>query len=252
MRFSISSLLLVLLPVLASAAKPVLTIYNTTNLHSSLSNGDSFVMHFTSTGYAYSMLLNGRELVKNAKGGYTDTGGKVVFNFTTRPQIIQQTDSMLEVAYNSYLGTVHYILFSGLPGFYQYVVNANLGTVGEVRSVYRFDPFQFTHGRTKCRNAPLPLQADILKGYKVQDETWQKPDGSYITKYDFSCFVRDLDFHGVYGNDIGAWVIAPGKDYYIGDQLKQELMLHRESITNDTVLLHMYHGKTISVLNYRN
>lgn len=69
--------------------------------------------------------------------------------------------------------------------------------------------------------------------------------GSYITKYDFSCYVRGLDFHGLYGDGVGAYVIAPGKDYYIGDHLKQELMLHRESSTDDAVLLHMYHGKPV-------
>ncbi|KAI0114797.1 hypothetical protein F4814DRAFT_293448 [Daldinia grandis] len=59
----------------------------------------------------------------------------------------------------------------------------------------------------------------------------------------FSCYIRDLDFHGLYGDDVRAYVIAPGKDYYIGDHLKQELMLHRESSTDDAVLLHMYHGE---------
>lgn len=201
-------------------------------------------MNIKSNGYTYSMVYKGNEIVKTAKGGYTDSGGKLTFNFTIGPPtIVQQTPTMLDVSYEAYEGFVHYVLFSGLSGFYQYVVVKNLGEQGEVRSLYRFDPLQFSHGRTNIKNAPLPLLADILTGYKVQDETWQRPDGSYITKYDFSCFVRNLDFHGVYGTDVGAFIIAPGKDYYIGDQLKQELMLHRESATNDSVLLHMYHGR---------
>jgi rhamnogalacturonan endolyase len=157
---------------------------------------------------------------------------------------------MIDVSYEAYEGVVHYVMFSGLSGFYHYVVNKNLGNQGEARSLYRFDPLQFSHGRTNIKNGPLPLLADIKSGFKVQDETWQRPNGSYITKYDWSCFVRDLDFHGVYGvaSKVGAWIIAPGKDYYIGDQLKQELMLHRESKTNDTVLLHMYHGMPFFLL----
>ncbi|KAI0377094.1 polysaccharide lyase family 4 protein [Hypomontagnella monticulosa] len=195
------------------------------------------------SGYVTKMWWNDREIVGSAKGGYSDTGGKRVFNFTLGPTLVQQTDTMIHVAFNnSIYADVHYILFSGLSGHYQYVVNQNLGYQGEVRSLYRFDPLQFTWGRTNIKNAPLPTIQDIQAGYKVQDETWQRPNGSYITKYDFSCYVRGLDFHGVYGDDIGAYVIAPGKDYYIGDHLKQELMVHRESSTNDAVLLHMYHG----------
>ncbi|KAF2094373.1 galactose-binding like protein [Rhizodiscina lignyota] len=200
-------------------------------------------MNINSLGYTYSILLNDNELVHKAVGGYSDYGGKYTLNFTSeRPTIARRTDNMIDVAFEAYEATVHYVLFTGLAGFYEYNINKNLGEQGECRSLWRLDPNQFTNGRTNIKNGPLPLLKDIQTGYKVEDETWQRPNGSYITKYDWSCFVRDLDFHGVYGNGVGAWVIAPGKDYYIGDQLKQELMLHRESSTNDTVLLHMYHG----------
>lgn len=36
--------------------------------------------------------------------------------------------------------------------------------------------------------------------------------------------------------------INPGKDYYNGNHLKQELMVHRESSTGDVVQLNMIHG----------
>jgi rhamnogalacturonan endolyase len=41
------------------------------------------------------------------------------------------------------------------------------------------------------------------------------------SRYDWSFFVRESDFHGVWGDNFGAWVLNPGKDYYNGDQLKQ-------------------------------
>ena len=225
-------------------AAPSLTTINSTEWL--LSNGDSFNMSINSLGYAHSMTWNGRELVKTAKGGYTDSGGKVVFNFTAGPEILTQTDQMIHVRFPSYFADIYYVLFQGLAGHYQYVVGQNLGEQGEVRSLYRFDPLQFTWGRTDIKNSPLPSIEDINVGYKVEDETWERRNGSYITKYDFSAYVRGLDFHGVYGDDVGAYVVAPSKDYYIGDQLKQELMLHRESATNDAVLLHMYHGERLS------
>jgi rhamnogalacturonan endolyase len=76
----------------------------------------------------------------------------------------------------------------------------------------------------------------------VQDETWQLPSGEYITKYDNSIFVRRSDFYGVHGATRGAFLISPGRDYLNGDSLKQELSVHRESQTNDAVLLNMLHG----------
>lgn len=36
--------------------------------------------------------------------------------------------------------------------------------------------------------------------------------------------------------------INPGKDYYNGNHLKQELMVHRESSSGDVVQLNMMHG----------
>lgn len=225
---------------LVNAAKPTITTSGNATV---LSNGDSFVMTVQASGYVKSMTLNGVELVGTAVGGYSDTGGKVVFNFTQGATIVQQTDTLLHVAFKSYLADVHYILLSGLNGHYQYVLNNALGNQGEVRSLYRLDPTKFTWGRTNIKNALLPDIADIKAGYKVQDETWQRRNGSYITKYDFSCFVRGLDFHGLHGDGYGAWIIAPGKDYYIGDHLKQELMVHRESKTNDATMLHYYHGE---------
>lgn len=67
--------------------------------------------------------------------------------------------------------------------------------------------------------------SDYATATNVQDETWQKADGSYLTKYDWSAFIREQTYYGVYGDDVGSWYINPGKDYYNGDHLKQELMV---------------------------
>jgi rhamnogalacturonan endolyase len=111
-----------------------------------------------------------------------------------------------------------------------------------VRTLYRLDPEFFPNGRTNIKDAPLPLLSDILASTKVQDETWQLANGSYITKYDNSRFVFSDDFYGVYGPRRGAWIIRPGRDYLNGDSLKQELSVHRESQTGDAVLLNILHG----------
>ncbi len=84
--------------------------------------------------------------------------------------------------------------------------------------------------------------AEIENSIKVQDETWLTADGTYITKYDFADFIRNQKFYGVYGPGYGSWYINPGKDEYNGNQLKQELLVHRESSSGDVVQLNMLHG----------
>jgi len=98
--------------------------------------------------------------------------------------------------------------------------------LGEFRSLWRLDNTTFTFGKTDRRDEELPILSDYLPQNKVQDETWLKPDGSgYITKYDFSSFVRKQTYYGVYGPSFGSWYINAGKDYYNGNHLKQELMV---------------------------
>ena len=121
---------------------------------------------------------------------------------------------------------MHWVVFSGLSGAYQYFVNHALPVLGEFRTLWRLDNSTFTKGRTNMKDEELPPLSEYLPQNKVQDETWLKPDGNgYITKYDFTAWSRNQDFFGVYGDGFGSWYINPGKDYYNGDHLKQELMV---------------------------
>jgi hypothetical protein len=73
------------------------------------------------------------------------------------------------------------------------------------------------------KDQPLPDFALYANATKVQDETWELANGTFITKYDFSDFVRDRDFYGIYGPEVGSWYIHPGTDYYNSNQLSQTL-----------------------------
>jgi rhamnogalacturonan endolyase len=137
---------------------------------------------------------------------------------------------------------LHWVIFPDLAGAYQYVVNRALPRLGVMRTLLRLDNYTFTHGRTHLKDEILTPLDEFWKAEKVQDETWKRSDGSYITKYDWSAFVRDMDFHGIYGKEVGSWYIRPGKDYLNGDHLKQELTVHRESRTGDAVKLNVIHG----------
>lgn len=137
-----------------------------------------------------------------------------------------QGKKYIDVTFTAAEGDMHWVIFSGLSGAYQYFVNHALPTLGEFRTLWRLDNTTFTKGRTNIKDEALPLLSDYLPQNKVQDETWLKPDGSgYITKYDFTAWSRTQDFFGVYGDGFGSWYINAGKDYYNGNHLKQELMV---------------------------
>jgi rhamnogalacturonan endolyase len=137
---------------------------------------------------------------------------------------------------------LHWVIQDDLPGAYQYFVNRNLPTLGEFRTLWRLSNTSFPNGHTNVKTGALPALQEYYNATKVQDETWQKSDGTFLTKYDWAAFLRDQTAHGVWGDEVGSWYIHAGKEYFNGDHLKQELMVHRESKTGDTVQLNMLHG----------
>jgi rhamnogalacturonan endolyase len=166
----------------------------------------------------------------------------------------------INVKFTAKEGDFHWVIYDDLPGAYQYFVNHALPTLGEFRTLWRLDNASFPRGHTNVKDGELPALQEYRQATNVQDETWQKTDGTFLTKYDWSAFVRDQTYYGVYGDEVGSWYLNPGKDYYNGNQLKGELMVsyrwtsilysisanvlqvHRESQTGDAVQLNMIHG----------
>lgn len=121
---------------------------------------------------------------------------------------------------------MHWVIFAGQHGAYQYFVNKALPAQGEFRSLWRLDNVTFPKGKTNAHDRELPKLSWYLPENKVQDETWMMPNGTgYITKYDFADWSRIQRYYGVYGEGFGSWYIMPGKDYLNGNHLKQELMV---------------------------
>lgn len=134
------------------------------------------------------------------------------------------------------------MLHDDLAGAYQYFINRARPTLGEFRTLWRLSNSSFPNAFTNVKSGPLPPFSSYQNATNVQDETWQKSDGTFLTKYDWAAFLREQTVYGVWGEEVGSWYLHPGKEYLNGDQLKQELMLHRESKTGDTVQLNMLHG----------
>jgi hypothetical protein len=113
------------------------------------------------------------------------------------------------------------VLTPTLPGAYQYFVNKALPVLGEFRTLWVLDNRTFTHGVTLERNERLPPLSDVRGGTKTGDETFQKSDGSFVTKYDFTAFLGnvegDLTYWGLSGSvgatKVGSWYIHGGKVY---------------------------------------
>ncbi|KAK7972794.1 hypothetical protein PG996_007014 [Apiospora saccharicola] len=203
--------------------------------------------------YGVELYYKDHDCVGDAVGHYVSyNGAQSDLNWTSASIVHEGTYQgvpYIDVQFAAREGDMHWVIFSGLAGAYQYFVNRGLPTLGEFRTLWRLDNATFTHGKTDLRDEALPPLSDYLPENKVQDETWLSPDGSggFLTKYDLTSWVRTQTYYGVYGEGFGSWYINAGKDYYNGNHLKQELMIHRESKSGDAVQLNMIHGTHFQV-----
>ncbi|KAK9769834.1 putative Polysaccharide lyase family 4, domain III-domain-containing protein [Seiridium cardinale] len=190
--------------------------------------------------YATKVYYKGYELVGSAAGHYMGYDGENNFAWTSA-SIAAQGDDYIDISFTTTTGELHWVVFDGLAGSYQYFVNTGVPDLSILRTLWRLDPTLFLNARTYLRDQALPDFSLYANATKVQDETWDLEDGTYITKYDFSDFVRDRDYYGVYGpGTVGSWYIFPGGDYHNSNQLSQTLTVHRESSTGDSVQLNVF------------
>lgn len=196
----------------------------------------------------------GVDLVGNALGLYASYEGSLHDINYTSVSLQEVSSNKLDISFNAYEGEHHMVLFDGLDGIYSYFVNKNLPVLGEFRTLFRLNPEVYTNAHTSIKDQALPLWPEDYQGKEVFDETWLDTNNTgYITKYDWSSRLHEEEVCGVYGQhrnrSYGFWLISPGRDYYCGDNIKQELLVHRESSTGDVVLLNMLHGTHFQVEN---
>ncbi|KAH0424658.1 rhamnogalacturonate lyase [Colletotrichum camelliae] len=180
----------------------------------------------------------GADLVGSAVGHYVGYDGENNLQFTNAT-IASRGTNYIDVSFSAAAGDFHWVIFDDLSGAYQYFVNRALPDISILRTLWRLAPEYFPNGRTHLKDEPLPDFSLYANATKVQDETWQLADGSFITKYDWSNAVRDRDFYGIYGSEAGSWYIHPTTEYYNSDHLSQTLTIHRESKTGDSVQLNV-------------
>ncbi|PSR78975.1 polysaccharide lyase family 4, domain III-domain-containing protein [Coniella lustricola] len=188
----------------------------------------------------YSTILPGEDLVGTAYGHYSDIDGATLVEYTNA-SIVASGDDWIDIAFESTDVDLHWVIFDDLQGAYHYMVNKATPSLEILRTLWRLNPDLFLNGRTNIKDDILPPFSLYANATEVQDETFELANGTVITKYDWSNFVRYRDYYGVYGPDVvGSWWIHPSTEYFTGSQLSQTLTVHRESSTGDSVQLNVF------------
>jgi rhamnogalacturonan endolyase len=93
---------------------------------------------------------------------------------------VSNTSDYIDISFSSTYGDLHWVIYPNLAGAYQYFVNKALPDISIFRTLWRLDPARFTNGYTTTKDAPLPDFSLYANATKVQDETFQLADGSYV------------------------------------------------------------------------
>lgn len=221
-----------------------------------LSNG---IITFRINGSGQGTYLNyeGQELI-----GYP-WGGRFYFGYTASSynelspnsvRIVQQTAEIAEVVHSNTIGTLNieqsYIIKKGVSGLYCYIVlkgTTSSVNLREMRVVYRLNPNLFNYGYVSDDvQGPMVEPAILNNAPSIMDATYELPDGSIYTKYDWANYVEDDYMHGLTTGSEGVWVISASDEYLNGGPMKQELMVHA---TNKTpLILKMLQGEHFGAL----
>ena len=222
---------------------------------------DRVSVRFGADGKATSVVVDGRELLVNLSGAAGDPDRDHSFYcdyhvnqktrnlIPTRLVVLADGPEVVHVAYiddESDLKLAYHLVVAGEdPAVYGYVVaSADVPgvVVNELRTVYRFDSTLFTTGYTAKRQGLQP-RAEYMAahGEKLQDETFRFPEAvrysnsDVYSKYDYAGYFADNDVWGQWSggrtdDEWGAWFIPMDKSCYPGGPLKQELLVHYDSI----------------------
>lgn len=233
------------------AQSDVTATINSSARTATMSNG-IITIAINSDGMITSLNHNGKELISGGKFyfDYTDSGSNKAFS-PNAIRIEKQNSDYAEVVYSKTTGPLlleqGFILRKNVSGIYSYVTvqgTATTTNVLEMREVYRVNPTLFTYGYVSDRmQGLLPSVADMATANStpIMDATYQLPDGTIYTKYNWTNYIVKDSVHGIMSTNEGIWAIPVSHDYVNGGPMKQELTVHT---TNKTPLvLQMLQGQ---------
>ena len=206
-----------------------------------------------SKGQVSSLSHQGKSLLSN--------GGRFYFSYNDQSsyhelspdnvRLEKQTDDYAEVVFSHSSGDLiveqGYIMRKGVSGIYSYVTVKGTSTtvkLREMRVVYRVDPNQFDYGYVTDRmQGFLPSVATMkaVNSDPIMDATYQLPDGSVYTKYNWANYIVKDSVHGIMSDGQGVWAIPVSTEYMNGGPMKQELTVH--TTTKTPLVLQMLQGE---------
>ena len=186
----------------------------------------------------------------DAKGYFSFASGGSNTNYSISSFYVkQQTADVVEVQYvtnwrDGIRWMIHYIVCRDVPGVYNYVQvegSASAGSLSEARMCFRGDPELFNYAYVNDGlQAPLPTPSEMKSAETITDATYRLSDGSVYTKYDYAAFQKDDMVHGMMGDQVGVWTIAPSVEWLNGGVMRQDLTVH--ATDSSPILLRHFHG----------
>ncbi|MBO0911967.1 MAG: hypothetical protein J2P13_09255, partial [Acidobacteria bacterium] len=209
------------------------------------------------------------------KGFYMDNagdiGGAVTPGYYVDPNgafidfwVAHQADSVSPFSWSW-----HDVMFANDPGIHVYFVLDHgpgdlKGSVGQIQWVFRGDLTQFTNtysvnsGLNNLGATAVPMPDAVLfggtsSGRNVQDATVDlhgltSPGGfrrQFYTKYDYSSYEYLHQAEGVYGSNLGAWMVVPSQDSLTGGPTKQDLIF-----TGNLLIMEAYSNHLDNQINF--
>ena len=239
------------LSVQTQAQTDVTATIDATARTATMSNG-IITISISSGGMVTSLNHNGKELISGGKFylDYTDSASNKAFA-PNAIRIQKQNSEYAEVVYSKTTGPIlleqGFILRKNVSGIYTYATVQGTATatkVLEMRIVYRVNPTLFTYGYVSDRmQGQLPSVADMaaVNGTPVMDATYQLPNGTIYTKYNWTNYIVQDSVHGIMSANEGIFAIPVSHEYVNGGPMKQELTVHTTNTT--PLVLQMLQGE---------
>ncbi len=215
---------------------------------SELSNG-IITLKIGSNGRASNLRVDGYDTNLLASSGiYFDyTASKNLALSPDKAEIIRQTEDMVEVLYSNTSADLQWqqgwILRKGVSGVYTYVIANGTPTsssvsVKEARVCTRLHS-SFLNGYVDdVMQGRIPSNSemsDVEKNHVIQDATYEMPNGTIYTKYNWAQFIEKDLFHGLMNDKYGVWNIPVSYEWLNGGPLRQELTVHATSKSPITI-----------------
>ncbi len=162
-------------------------------------------------------------------------------------EIVRQDDDMVEVLYSNTKSDLQwqqgYILRKGVKGVYTYVIANGTPTSSEVsvreaRVCTRLSATFLNGYVDEEMQGRIPSNAEMAaveSSHQIQDATYEMPDGSIYTKYNWAQFIASDLFHGLMNTRNGVWNIPVSYEWLNGGPMRQELTVHATSKSPITI-----------------